>query len=161
MKRISIAALALLCAFSAFGQTNNLAAAGVTYNPGGSPSVAGTALYARSVSAVGTYAFTVIDAMPTSVKPFTVDTAVGAGVAQKVFSIGTVSIYVPTAAGISWVGTHTGWSWSTGALACIPIGKSSWRIMPQGRVLKSSVAPNGGPTGSYGVMGGVLIGWGW
>lgn len=38
----------------------------------------------------------------------------------------------------------------------IPIGKSKWSIMPNARVLKSSVGGSG-----YQVMGGVLIGWGW
>ena len=65
---VSILALVLLAAFAlpAFGQTNlqNFAAAGISYNAGGSPALAGTGLYAHSIADSATYAFTVIDALP-------------------------------------------------------------------------------------------------
>jgi hypothetical protein len=148
---------AVLFCLSAAAQPNpaNVYAAGVSYSPGGSPTVAGTALYARSVDTSGTYAFTVLDALPISVKPFSVDTAVAAGVAQRVFSLGNVGVYVPTAAGISYMGTHTGWQWSTGALLSIPI-KGNWSIMPNARLLKSSVSDNAG----YQIIGGLMVSWG-
>ncbi len=136
-------------------QPANLYAAGVSYYKSASPAVAGTALYAHAIVGAKTYAFTAIDAVPASVKPFTVTTNIGAGIAQKVFSVGKVDIFVPSAVGISWTGTNTGWQWTTGALAAIPLPKSTY-IMPTVRVLKSSVSNGAG----YQPVIGVLFGWG-
>ena len=151
-----LAIVALAC--GAFAQTptqfSNVYAAGVSYNPGASPSIAGTGLYARLITG-GSYAFTVIDALPVTVKPFTVNTNVGVGFSQRVATIGGVGIYIPTSAGISFTGTNTGWSWSTGGLAWIRV-KGNWAIAPHVRVLKSSVSGGAG----YGVIVGFLVGWG-
>lgn len=150
----------LLLSVSAFAQSttqaSNLYAAGVSFNSSGSPSIAGTGLYAHLLSDnSGTYAFTVVDALPASRKPFTVTSSFGAGIAQKVFSIGKVPIFIPTSAGVSYNGTNTGWAWSTGALASIRV-KNNWRIMPNVRIVKSSVS-NG--TGYQPVIG-ILFGYG-
>lgn len=132
-------------------------AAGVSYNNSATPAVAGTALYARLISdGSGTYAFTAADALPNSVKPFTVTTNISAGIAQKVFSLGSIPIFVPTSAGVSFNGTNTGWAWSTGALAAIKLGKGNWRIFPMVRVARSNVS-NG--SGVQPIVG-ILIGWG-
>jgi hypothetical protein len=134
----------------------NIYAAGISYNNGAQPAVAGTALYARLVSdGSGTYAFTAADALPNSVKPFTVTTDISAGIAQKVFSLGSVPIFVPTSAGVSFNGTNTGWAWSTGALAAIHL-KGNWRIFPMVRIARSNVS-NG--SGVQPIVG-ILIGWG-
>lgn len=138
---VSIAALAQNPA-PAPDAPSNIYAAGVSYNNAASPIVAGTALYAHKVNDSGTYAFTVIDALPANTRPFTVQSQISAGVAQKVFSIGNVPIFAPTAAGVSFTGQNTGWAWSTGALASISI-KGKYRIMPSVRVLKSSVGGGG------------------
>jgi hypothetical protein len=156
LRNVVIVVLLVLLAPSAWGQTNNIAAVGVSVNPGGSPQVAGTGLWARSVNAQGTYAFTVVDALPASIKPFTVTTNVSAGIAQKVFSINGVDILVPTAAGISWTGSNTGWAWSTGGMAAFRYKQA--RILPNVRFLKSSVA---GAGAGYAVIAGILFGWGW
>lgn len=153
-------AIGLMLALSAmcFGQTpptSNVAAVGVSVNPGGSPQVAGTGLWARLVNGEGTYAFTVVDALPTSIKPFTVTTNISAGVAQRIFTINGVDILVPTAAGISWTGSNTGWAWSTGGMAAFRYKQA--RILPNIRFLKSSVSSGTG----YQVVAGVLFGWGW
>ena len=135
----------------------NLYMAGGSYNPGASPSIAGSALYAHQVSAdtaPGLYAFSLIDALPSNTKPFTVTTNVGAGIAQKVLTIDGVDILVPTAIGISWTGTNTGWAWTTGAGAPIRV-KPNWYVMPTVRVLKSSIGGAG-----YQPIVGVLFGWG-
>jgi hypothetical protein len=155
-----IAVLALICAVSCFAQTPtppptnpaNIYAAGMSYNNSGTPAIAGTGLYAHLIAdGSGTYAFTVFDAIPTSLKPFTVTSNVGAGIAQKVFSIGSVPIFIPTSAGISWQGSNTGWQWSTGALASFSVNKSkTFKIMPNIRIAKSSVS-NG--TGYQPVIG--------
>lgn len=132
----------------------NLYAAGVSYNVGGSPAVAGTGLYARLLSG-GTYAFSVVDALPLSVKPFTVSTNFGFGVAQKVVTIANVPIFVPTSAGISYNGNNTGWAWSTGGLAAFKV-KGNLRVLPNVRIVKSSVSNGAG----YQPIVGVLFGWG-
>ena len=132
--------LLLLAAFAASGQTTNytnFAAGGASYSPGATPAVAGTGLYARLLSSTaGTYSFSVVDAVPASAKPFTVTTQVATGVAQKIATFGTVGIYIPAAAGVAWNGQNTGWSWSTGALASIPL--KNYHLMPNVRMVKSS-----------------------
>lgn len=159
MKKV-ILSLASLCLFAitASAQTSNptnIYAAGISFNQGATPQIAGTALYAHSVSDSGTYAFTVIDALPNTFHPFSVTTSIGAGIAQKVFTIGEVPVYIPTSAGISFNGQNTGWDWSTGALASIKL-KGNWRVMPNVRVVKSSVS-NG--TGFQPIVG-LMFGWG-
>jgi hypothetical protein len=149
-------AVILMLALAGFAQSpSNIYAAGVSYNNAGTPAIAGSALYAHALGDSGTYAFTVVDALPTNLRPFTVTSNFGAGVAQKVFSIGKVPIFVPTSAGISFNGTNTGWAWSTGALASIRV-KNNWRIFPTVRIAKSSVSNGTG----YQPIVGVLFGWG-
>lgn len=133
----------------------NLYAAGVSYSPGASPSVAGTALYAHQVSAdtaPGMYAFTAVDILPNTVKPLTVSTNIAVGVAQKLFTVGKYSVYTPLAAGFSVTGTNAGWNWSTGGCADVPL-KGSYGLMPCVRVLKNNV---GNGTG-YQLIPGVLF----
>ncbi|HEX4039058.1 MAG TPA: hypothetical protein VHX37_13440 [Acidobacteriaceae bacterium] len=136
----------------------NLYAVGVSYNVGATPAVAGTGLYARNLntgSSLPTYAFTAVDALPNTLKPFTVSTNMGAGIAQQVATIGNVPIYVPTAVGVSWNGTNTGWQWNTGAIASIHL-KGNYYLLPSVRIVKSSVT---GGTGYQPIIG-VLFGWG-
>jgi hypothetical protein len=136
-------------------EVQNLYAVGGSYNIGATPAVSGTALYARRINTDGTYAFTVLDALPNTVRPFTVSTNVGAGIAQKVATIGKVPIYSPLTAGFSWTGKNLGWQWSGGALVSIHI-KHQWYLLPNVRFLKSSVS---GGTG-YQIITGVFVGWG-
>lgn len=136
-------------------QVQNLYAGGVSYSVGASPAIAGTGLYAHAVSNEGLYAFTVVDALPNTLKPFTVSTNVGVGIAQKLFTIEKVPVYAPTAAGISWSGGNTGWQWNGGIIASIHI-RSDYYILPSVRFLKSSVS---GGTGYQPIIG-VLFGWG-
>ncbi len=134
----------------------NFVAGGISYNPGDAAPVAGTGLYAKALTeSAGTYAFTIIDAIPTSYEPFKVVTNIGAGIAQKVITIGKVPIFMPTAAGVSINGDNTGWYWSSGALASIHV-KGSWYIMPNVRFAKSSV----NDSSDYQVIGGVLVAFG-
>lgn len=157
MKSLALLAL-LVCSLAAFGQSplpSNVYAGGVSFNSSASPRIAGTGLYARLLSdSTGTYAFTVFDGLPTTVKPFTVTSNLGVGVAQKLFSAGKIPIFAPTSAGISWNGINTGWQWNTGAMASIRL-KNNWHIYPNVRVLKSSVGNGSG----YQPIVGVLIGW--
>lgn len=136
----------------------NLYGAGVSYSINATPAIAGSALYAHQISAdtvPGMYAFTVVDALPNTLKPFTITTNIGAGIAQKVVTLGKVPIFMPTAAGISFNGSNTGWQWNGGVLAAIHI-KNQYYLMPTVRFLKSSVS-NG--TGYQPIIG-LLFGWG-
>ena len=158
MRDVAITVLLFLLALSAFAQTSPpkaLYAAGVSVNPGGSPMVAGTGLAARLIADSGTYAFTAIDALPTTFKPFAVTTQISGGIAQRIVTIGQIPIYVPTSAGISYNGTNAGWAWTTGAMAVVR-AKGPWRVLPNVRLVKSSVSNGAG----YQVIGGILIGWG-
>lgn len=161
MKSI-VCLLLVVCALgvSAIAQTpslpTNIYAGGISFNSSASPRIAGTGLYARLISdGSGTYAFTVVDALPASIKPFTVTSNFGVGIAQKIVTIGKVPIFVPTTAGVSFTGSNTGWAWSTGGMASIRI-KNNWRIFPNVRILKSSVSGGSG----YQPVVGVLFGWG-
>lgn len=143
---------------SASGGVHNLYAGGASYSVGATPAVAGTAMYAHSLdpnASLATYAFTVIDALPNTVKPFTVSTNIGAGVAQDIAHFGKATVWLPTSAGISWSGKNTGWQWNGGVALTIPI-KPSWYIIPNIRFLKSSVS---GGTGYQPIVG-VLVGFG-
>lgn len=131
----------------------NLYAAGLSYNTGATPAIAGTGLYARLINGSGTYAFTAIDAVPNSMKPFTVNTNIGAGVAQKITTIKGIDIFAPTATGISFNGQNVGWQWNGGAIAVVPF--KSYYIVPTVRFMKSSVGGSG-----YQPIMGVLFGWG-
>lgn len=150
----TLIALALLALPLAAQQPANLYAAGVSYNASASPRVAGMALYARALNDSGTYAFTVFDALPSTQAPYTVTSQIGVGIAQRLFNIQGLPVYAPTAAGISWTGRNTGWAWTTGAMTSIAL-RNGWRIMPNVRVLKSSVADGG-----YAPIVGVMVGWG-
>lgn len=136
-------------------QVQNLYAAGVSYSVGATPAIAGTGLYAHAVSSEGLYAFTVVDALPNTIKPFTVSTNVGVGIAQRLFRLGNVPVYAPTAAGISWNGGNTGWQWNGGVLASIHI-RGDYYVLPSVRFLKSSVS---GGTGYQPIIG-ILAAWG-
>jgi len=140
----------------------NMYFAGVSYSQGATASTAGTALYARKVadnSGYTTYAFTMVDAIPASIKPFTVSTNIGAGIAQKAFMIAGVPVYVPTAAGISFNGNNVGWVWNTGVGVPFEIKRAgkptSWFVMPTVRINKASIGGSG-----YQPIVGVLFGWG-
>jgi hypothetical protein len=137
-------------------EVSNLYMGGASYSPAGTPSTAGSAMYAHAVNNSGTYAFTMIDALPASYKPFTVTTDVGVGIAQNIFTVGRVPVFVPTAAGISYTGSNVGWTWSSGVGFPLQYRKSNWYIMPTIRILKSSVT---GSTGYQPIIG-ILFGWG-
>jgi hypothetical protein len=165
---LKFSAVLLFVTVTAFAQTptpptptpitapiKNLYAVGGSFNVNAKPSVAGSALYAHFVASPGTYAFTVIDVLPNTVKPFTVTNNIGAGLAQKMLTIRNVSLYMPTTAGVSWSGTNTGWQWTGGGAIVIPM-KNNLYMVPTLRFLKSSVS---GGTG-YQPIFGLSLGWG-
>lgn len=156
---IALAALLSLCAQAQTNNKTNYGAIGVSTN---GSATAGTGMYARLLAdSTGTYAFTVMDAVPSSYKPFIVTTSYGAGIAQKLFSIGSTNVFSPNSAGVSFTGSNTGWSWTTGILAAIPIKKSGWYVMPNVRAVKSNVAATDPNATGYQLIGGVMFGWGW
>lgn len=164
VKPLIMLLVALLIGASAHAQAvSNLYMAGASYSAGAQTApVAGSALYAHAITTgtTGMYAFTAIDAVPNTLHPFTVTSNIGVGVAEKLFTVDGISIFVPTSAGISWSGTNTGWQWSAGAGAPIKLKTTAdggaFYIMPTVRVLKSSVS-NG--TGYQPIIG-ILFGWG-
>jgi hypothetical protein len=134
----------------------NFAAGGASYSVSASSPVAGTFLMARPMTD-GTYAFAVYDVVPSSLNPIIVTNNIGLGVGQRVYTAGRVQFFVPTAAGISWTGDNVGWAWNTGGMASIDV--KGWKLMPDVRVFKSSVAgtsPSGG-TG-YQLIPGFMVG---
>jgi hypothetical protein len=133
----------------------NFYAAGGSYNVGASPGIAGTGLYAHVIANSRTYAFTAVDALPNTKKPFTVTTNIGVGIAQQLATLGKVTVWIPSSAGISWSGSNSGWQWNSGAMATIPL-KNSFYLAPIVRVLKSSVS---GGTGYQPIIG-LLFCWG-
>lgn len=133
----------------------NLYFGGISYNAGASPAIAGTGGYAHALNQDGTYGFAIFDALPNTLRPFTVSTNVGAGVAQKVLTVEGIPVYTPVTAGFSWTGHNSGWQWSGGAAASVHI-KGPWYFLPNVRFIKSSVT---GGTG-YQVIGGAWIGFG-
>ena len=133
----------------------NVYLTGMAWSPSGTPSVDGEALYAHVlVPSTGTYLFTMVEALPNNTTPFTVNTNVGVGVAQRLFNIGQTAVYTPTGAGVSWTGANLGWAWFSGAGWIIPI-KGDWCMMPNARLVKSSVSNGTGVQVVYGVMFGV------
>jgi hypothetical protein len=128
-------------------------AGGVSYSPNAQQPLAVTGLAAHGLSDANTFAFVVADALPTNTKPLTISSNIGTGIAQKVATISGVSIYIPTAAGVSWTGKNTGWQWSSGAMAPIPL--KGFLIMPNVRFLKSSVSNGSDYQVIFGIMFGV------
>ena len=111
---------------------------------------AATGIYAHATG-TSTYAFTVMDVVPiTGKSPASFTQNIGVGVAQKAFTLtfGSVQVpvFIPVATGFSWTGANSGWSWSGGALATIPIGKG-FQIPVAVRFVKSSVNANSGLNG--------------
>ena len=138
-------------AYSAHAQLTNIYGVGASYNHSGSPSAAGTGLYAHLVSpALGTYAFTVVDVLPVQ-KSLTVNTSLGAGIAQKLFTAKAVSVFTPTSIGVSIAGSNTQWAWTTGAVAAVHV-KGNWYILPSIRLVKANAG--------YRPIIGVLMAWG-
>jgi hypothetical protein len=95
-----------------------------------------------------------LDAVPSTTAPGKVNTSLGLGIAQRVSSIGRVSLLMPTGAGVDWTGDNVGWAWSTGLGAAIPLPNHMF-LMPNVRGVKSSVSNGQGMRFIYGMM------WGW
>lgn len=133
----------------------NLYGLGLSYSTGatGAQAVAGSAIYAHHLTDNGTYAFTAIDAVPNTVHPFTVNTNIGIGVAQKVATINKWDVFTPVAAGFTFNGSNAGWHWDGGAMMPIPF-KNGYYFLPSVRFLKASI----GGSGIQPILG---LGFGW
>lgn len=153
-KALILVCLLALCVHPAIAQDSapNIYAAGVSFNSNASPQVGGTGLYARVVSdSAGTYALGVIDVLPNTLKPLTVTTIVSPGVAQRVATVGKITLYSLTSAGFSYNADHAGWGWTAGGAASVPL-KGKWRAFPNVRVAKSSVSNGTGYQLNIGVL---------
>jgi hypothetical protein len=121
----------------AVGGSWNQSASGIT-----AQQYAATAMYARAQTAAGTYAFTAIDLVPTSMTPVTLTTQTSVGIAQRVLSVAGWNIYATAASG----------AWLAGGMASHAVGKGNWRVMPNVRAIKSSINNNSGVQLIIGVM---------
>ena len=159
--KIKLLSILLLAAVAGFAQTLsptdplNIWGVGLSWNQSASANVsqqfAGTAMYARAQNTAGTYAFTVLDAVPTSFTPFTTTTNLGVGVAQKLGTVGGFTAYGTAAAGPSWSGSNTGWNWTGGAIATHVL-KGNWWYGLNARLVRSSVNQNSGNQYIFGVL---------
>lgn len=166
----TLALLAIFLALPVVAQTTpatppdapSFVAAGVTYNNGSADApIAGTVLYAKKLADSGTYAFTILDAVPASsvtsdgkrVYSFsTVTTNIGVGLGQKVLTVGKFPVYGIISASLSWTGQNTGWAYSGGGMVPIRVN-DKFSIAPTLRFSKSSV---NGAVG-YQLLPGVLF----
>jgi len=121
---------------------NNIYAFGMTFNPNASPFLSGTGLYGRLVDTKGTYAVGVLDVIPTTTKPYTVTTNPSAGIAQEFYSHSNLKVFVTPAAGLSYTGTNTGYSYALGGLVTYDLSPS-YSIGFGGRLFKSSISNSG------------------
>jgi hypothetical protein len=154
---VLLAAFALcLTGVSEAQAPSNIYAAGVSVNPGQNPSVAGTLIWAHALNASGTYAGTIVDILPQTIKPIVVNTNIGVFAAQKIATIGTIPVYGTGSTGISLTGTNTGWSYSAGGAAMFKLPNPNFYMMATVRVSKSTVS---GSTG-YQLIPGVEFAWG-
>jgi hypothetical protein len=131
-------------------------AGGVSYNPGADKPIAGSGLFFHSIAGSDNYAFTAIDAIPTTVRPFAVSTNIGVGIARKVTSISGIDIFAPVATGIQLTGANVGWQYNGGVAAVIPYKNTPYFLMPTVRFNKGSVSNNSG----YQIIAGINIGFG-
>jgi hypothetical protein len=150
-KKLALLFVILFSLAACAQNADNIYAAGISYNQGSSPQIAGTALWAHAVSDSGTYAFTVVDILPLGYHPFAVTTNVGVGVAQKLFVVHGLNVYGSGSAGLSVNGANTGWAWTSGALMDVPV-KGKYHLMPNVRLLKSSIGNGAGYQPIIGVL---------
>jgi hypothetical protein len=155
--RFILAALAVLGVFAlpVIAQDNlpaDFVAAGVSFNQYGTPQISGTGLYAYRLTGADTYSFSLVDIFPNSFRPFRVTNAYTTGVGQRVRAINGVPIFAVGSIGAATAADNTGWAWTAGGLAAIPIGRG-FSILPNLRILKSSVS-------EYQYAVGVMVGWG-
>lgn len=129
-------------------------AAGLAYNGYATPNVAFTALYAKKLNiGENVYSFNYIDVLSKTDKFYTVTPSVTTGLAKEFFKIQNMPIYGSTGIGASAGGNDFGWAWTAGAASSIAIGKQGWHLLPNVRMVKSSLS-------DYQLIYGVMIGWG-
>lgn len=137
----------------ALSEDKYIAAGGATIDPESSPNVSASFIYAKETSQ-DNWLGTLVDVTYKSLTPqLTLGTAVTPVYARRVTNIGDVPIFTVGGVGAMMGGDNLGYSLTGGLIASIRVKKSNWRIMPNFRILKSSIAPN-----RY--IGGVMMGFG-
>ncbi|MEZ2347410.1 hypothetical protein [Terriglobus sp. RCC_193] len=129
---------------------------GVSANPGQTPSVSGTALWAHSLNGSGTYAGTIVDFLPETIKPIVVSTNVGAFVAQKVATVKGHDIFATGSTGIAVTGAHTGWNYTGGGAIFFKLPQPNWFLSANVRFSKSTVSG----ANAFQLIPGVQLNWG-
>lgn len=137
-------------------QLTDIYGIGLSANPGQQPSVSGTALWAHRLNDAGTYAGSIVDFLPQTVKPIVVNTNVGAFVAQKVATIAGHDLYATGSTGIGVSGGNVGWNYTGGGAMFFKLPKPNWFLSANVRFSKSTVT---GATG-FQLIPGVQINWG-
>jgi hypothetical protein len=105
--------------------------------------------------ATGLYSFNLFDVVSKSSHPFTTAVIASTGLAQHVRDIGPVHLYLVGTIGVASGGTNTGWAWTSGGVAVIPL-RGGFSLMPCIRVLNSGVLAQGQAPQ---FMVGLAIGW--
>lgn len=134
----------------------NIYGVGLSANPGQSPSVSGTALWAHSLNGSGTYVGTIVDFLPETIKPIVVSTNAGAFVAQKVATVAGHDIFATGSTGIAIAGAHTGWNYTGGGAIFFKLPQPNWFLSANVRFSKSTVS--GG--NDFQIIPGVQLNWG-
>lgn len=131
---------------------DDFVAAGVSWNQYAAPQISGNLLYAHRLKDQ-VYTFNFVDLVSKSYQPFTVATSITTGVGAKILEMGPAKVFATTGVGVLAGDKDVGYSWTSGWAATIPIGKKGWAVMPNVRVIKSSLT-------EIQWIGGVMIGWG-
>lgn len=156
MKKFLAVLAVLLClavpAFSA-DAFSDVVGGGASFNQYSEPQISGNLIYAHKVSE-GLYSFNLVDLTSKTAEPFTVTTSITTGLAQYVRTIGRARVYVVGTFGVSAGGEDVGSAFSSGGAAVIPLGSKGWCLLPNVRVLKSSL------TSEFQAVYGLSFGWG-
>ena len=132
-------------------------AVGLDWNQTTHPQVSGFLAYGQPLAkASGTYSFTVLDIVSKTAHPFTTTIVTTTGLAQFTRNLGGASIYVLGTVGAASGGSNVGMAWTSGGLAWIPISKGGFALMPNLRVISSSI--NQGK--AFQLVAGIGLAWG-
>lgn len=142
MRILTLCLFVLACALLAPAQALpvDFVAAGVTYNQQNSPGVSGTGIYAHQLAATtGTYSFTAVDITSKTLKPFVTEVATTTGIAQRVYTFGSIPVFGVVSFGGAAAGSNAGLAYSAGGMFTVPLGKKGWTLAPGFRALKTAL----------------------
>ena len=124
---------------------------GLSYNPNGTPEIAGTVMALKRVSDEGTYIGSVVDFIPADRKFSSITTSIGPVVAHKVATIGNQPLWAATGITLAYNGSAVGWGYNVGGMAPIRVKSSNWFVTPAVRGTYDSTTGNFRPIFTLGV----------